>query len=111
MSRMQKPDTPDLVAAEPGQVTVLFENKRLRVLEVRAPVGAKQAMHWHPDHIVYPLGAYRLNHIAQDGTITIGEQRLADVVWIPSESHAGENIGDTEIHSLIVELLEPDSTE
>jgi hypothetical protein len=95
---------PDLVAAEPEQAKVLLENDRVRVLDVRVGVGQKQAPHSHPDHLVYPLSAYRVKHIAADGTSLIGERQPGEVVWIPAESHAGENVGETEIHVLIVEL-------
>jgi quercetin dioxygenase-like cupin family protein len=97
---------PDLVTAEPKQAKVLLENERVRVLDVRVPAGQKQAMHSHPDHLVYSLSAYRVKHIAADGRTSLGERQPGEVVWIPSESHAGENIGDTEIHALIVELKE-----
>jgi quercetin dioxygenase-like cupin family protein len=97
---------PDLVTAEPEQAKVLLENERVRVLDVRVGVGQKQAMHTHPDHLVYPLSAYRIKHIAADGSTLVGERRPGEVVWIPAESHAGENVGETEIHVLIVELKE-----
>ena len=41
MSSTQNPDTLDLVAAEPEQMAVLIENKRIRVLAVRVPAEAK----------------------------------------------------------------------
>ena len=97
---------PDLVTAEPGQAKVLLENERVRVLEVRVGVSQKQALHSHPDHLVYPLSAYRVKHIAVDGRTTIGEREPGEVLWIAAESHAGENVGDTEIHLLIIELKE-----
>jgi len=97
---------PDLVIAEPRQARVLLENDRVRVLDVRVGVGQKQAMHMHPDHLVYPLSAYRVKHVAADGSTSIGERQPGEVIWIPAESHAGENVGETEIHVLIVELKE-----
>jgi hypothetical protein len=98
---------PDLVAAEPEQAKVLLENDRVRVLDVRVGVGRDQAMHSHPDHLVYPLSAYRVKHIAADGSTSIGERQPGEVIWIPAEAHAGQNVGATEVHVLIVELKEP----
>ena len=98
---------PDLVAAEPEQAKVLLENERIRVLEVRLGAGKAQALHSHPDHLVYPLSAYRIKHIAANGETSIGERLPGEVVWIPAESHAGENVGDTECRVLIVELKDP----
>ena len=59
--------TPDLVTAEPEQAKVLLENERVRVLDVRVGVGQRQAMHSHPDHLIYALSAYRVKHTAADG--------------------------------------------
>ena len=100
-------EAPDLMTAEPEQAKVLLENERIRVLEVRLKAGQAQATHSHPDHLVYPLSAYRIKHIAADGSTSIGERLPGELVWIPAESHAGENVGDTECHVLIVELKEP----
>ena len=97
---------PDLMTAEPDQAKVLLENERIRVLEVTLNAGQEQAMHSHPDHLVYPLSAYRIKHIAADGSTSIGERSPGELVWIPAESHAGENVGDTECRVLIVELKE-----
>jgi hypothetical protein len=97
---------PDLVLAEPEQARVLLENDRVRVLDVRVGVGQHQAMHSHPDHLVYPLSAYRVEHIAADGSTSIGERQPGEVVWLPAESHAGRNVGDTALHVLIIELKE-----
>ena len=58
----------DLVTAEPEQSKVLLENECTRVLEVRLKAGQVQAMHSHPDHLVYPLSAFRIKHIAADGS-------------------------------------------
>jgi len=97
---------PDLVTAEPEQAKVLLENERIRVLEVTLGASRAQAMHSHPDHLVYSLSAYRIKHIAADGSTSIGERLPGELVWIPAESHAGENVGDTECRVLIVELKE-----
>ena len=106
MEQTRDSATPDLVTAEPEQAKVLLENERIRVLEVRLGAGQAQAMHSHPDHLVYPLSAYRIKHIAADGSISIGERLPGELVWIPAESHAGENVGETECRVLIVELKE-----
>jgi beta-alanine degradation protein BauB len=106
MNSLNQGGLPDLVTVEPEQTKVLLENKRVRVLDVKVGAGQKQRMHSHPDHLVYPLSAYRIKHIAEDGSTSIGERRSGEVVWIPAECHAGENVGETECHVLIVELKE-----
>ena len=104
MNPIDHGSAPDLLAAEPEQTKILLENERVRVLDVRVAAGQKQQMHSHPDHLVYPLSAYRIRHIAEDGSTSISEREPGEVVWIPAESHAGENVGETECHVLIVEL-------
>jgi hypothetical protein len=37
----------------------------------------------------------------------VQEAKRGDVMWIPARSHTGENIGNTDSDSIIVELKEP----
>ena len=84
----------------------VFENDRVRVLEAQFKTGSKIAMHSHPDHFAYVLspGMMRLSY--PDGTTKDVELKIGDVMWLKAETHAGENIGTTEVDLLVVELKE-----
>lgn len=71
----------DPVALDPDKFEVRFENKRVRVLEVRMAPGTKHAMHWHPQHLISALSSYtvkdtltRRHH--KGGTVTSGRGHL-----------------------------------
>lgn len=97
----------DPLEVGPDVYKKVFENERVRVLEAQFKMGGKIAMHSHPDHFAYVLspGKMRLSH--PDGTSKEVELKTGDVMWLNAETHAGENIGDTEVHLLVVELKEP----
>ena len=84
----------------------VFENDRVRVCEITFKVGAKIGMHSHPDHFVYVLNDGKLKLSYLDGSTKDFEGKKGELVWIPAETHSGENMGDTEFHALVVELKE-----
>ncbi len=94
----------DPVMVAPHVYKVLLENERVRVLKASLKRGAKSPMHWHPGSVIYSL---------TDGTVKVafpnGISKTLDVKagvarWDEPVSHAGENLGDTDIDSIIVEL-------
>ena len=99
----------DPVATNPEFYRVVFENDRVRVLEYTDRPGDRTAPHRHPDSVMYTLSAFRRRLIAGgrevDVSLSAGETR-----WLDAQTHAGENIGDTETHSIFVELKEPGAT-
>ncbi len=96
-------------AQDPAKVSptthkVLFENERVRVIDVRAPAGAKVAMHSHPDYIVYALSDYKVKFTSPDGKTAVIEGKAGDTSWRNAETHAPENIGTEELHVLNIEI-------
>jgi quercetin dioxygenase-like cupin family protein len=93
----------------PNIYKLLFENDRVRVFEVRFKPGEKIAMHSHPDHVVYVLGDGKLKLSYPDGKSVEVALQAGKTLWIPAETHAAENVGATDAHSLVVELKESPS--
>ena len=93
----------DPVQVAPDVYSVLFENERVRVLDVRMRPGARSAMHEHPDSVFYLLTPMKAKFTAGDGT-AIEAEFPAGVVWRPAEAHSVENIGATEMTAVAVEL-------
>ena len=81
-----------------------FENDRVRVLELRLKPGEREGMHTHPAYVLYALTDYRVKNTSADGTVRVFERKGGDVFWGEPVTHGGENVGDTEVHALIVEL-------
>jgi beta-alanine degradation protein BauB len=85
---------------------VLFENDKVRVLEGTIRPREKVEMHTHPDHSIYFFESCRLRFTYPDGTTKDASFKKGENVWLDGESHAGENIGNTDIHILVTEIKE-----
>jgi len=85
---------------------VIFENERVRVVELRLKPGKKEPMHSHPAHLVYVLSPTRMKMTSSDGKVKEVELKTGQVIWGEALSHAGENVGTTELHEVIIELKE-----
>jgi len=83
---------------------VKFENERVRVLELRLKPGEHEKQHTHPQYVLYALTDYRVRNTKADGTTQIFERKAGDVFWGEPVTHSGENIGDTDVRAVIVEL-------
>ena len=95
---------PDALQAAPNVYRQLMENNRVRVLDLRFKPGEKAAMHMHPDHVVYVLNDQKLRLTRSNGQKKDFDLKAGQVLWIDAESHATENLGKTETHSLVIEL-------
>ena len=93
----------DPVKTDPGLYSVVLENERVRVLEYRDHPGDRTSVHDHPDMVIIPLATFR-RRLTVDGRTVEVEKRTHDVGWVPAQTHAGENIGETASHALFVEL-------
>lgn len=97
----------DPAKVAPDVYKVVFENARVRVMEVTIPPNATVAMHSHPDHFAYGLSSGKVKFTHPDGTTVEAEIEPGKVVWVPAEKHSGENLGDAAIKVVVVELKEP----
>lgn len=96
----------DPAITDPDHYKVIFENDRVRVLEYHDQPGDKTNPHAHPDSVMYSLTSFRRQ--ISDGDRYVDVQIPAGSVrWVGAQSHSGRNIGDTETHSIFVELKEP----
>src|SRR5437764_15367428 len=85
-------------------IQVKFENDRVRVLEATLPPGVKEQVHSHPAYVIYVLEGGRYRNYASDGKTTEGELKTGDVLYRDPLTHAAENIGETPLHLMLVEL-------
>jgi quercetin dioxygenase-like cupin family protein len=94
----------DVVAIAPHIHQVMFENDTIRVLKVTVKPGDKVGMHRNPENINYILKPGKLRFTNPDGSTQDVELTDGQVIPAPESSHAVENIGDTEMQSLGIEL-------
>lgn len=85
-------------------IKVKFENDKVRVLEASLPPGVKEQVHSHPAYVIYVLEGGKYRNYAQDGKTTEGELKTGEVIYRDPLTHAAENIGDTTMHMILVEL-------
>ena len=94
----------DPLVVNADTIKLKFENERVRVLEATLPAGAKEQVHSHPAYIIYVLEGGRFRNYASDGKITEGTFKTGDVIYREPLTHSAENIGDSAMHLLLVEL-------
>lgn len=97
----------DPLAVAPEMYRLLFENERVRVMEVTFEPGQKIAPHSHPEHYVYVAEGGTLRVFQPDGTHSDATVKAGDVVWFNAGTHWGENIGSTTVRLIVNELKEP----
>ena len=85
-------------------IKVKFENDRVRVLEANLPPGVKEQVHSHPAYVIYVLEGGKYRNYAADGKTTEGELKTGEVLYREPLTHAAENIGQTTMHIILVEL-------
>jgi beta-alanine degradation protein BauB len=97
------------MAADPVEVasnvyTTMFENERVRLLEARLAPGDSSAIHGHPDYVVYNLAKGKVRFSSPSGDAEEVELPAGAAMWRDAEQHSTENVGTTEVRSLLFEL-------
>jgi quercetin dioxygenase-like cupin family protein len=93
----------DPVKQSPQFYKVLLENDEVRVLEFRAKPGEKEPAHSHPAVVVYQFEDSKVRS-TQDGKTQELVVKAGEALWRPPVTHSFENIGETDVHALVVEL-------
>ena len=94
----------DPVALDPDKFVVRIENEHVRVLEAKIDPGQGHGMHAHPKHLIYTLSSYKIQDTFTDGNTKIMERDAGELLWGDELTHATENIGETQVRALIIEL-------
>jgi hypothetical protein len=97
---------PDPVETNPDLYHVVFENERVRVLEYLDRPGDATTPHSHPDSVMVTLSTFRRRLSSGDQQVEV-EIPAFQARWLDAQEHSGANIGDTDTHTIFVELKEP----
>jgi hypothetical protein len=105
-------DELDALVAAPAHHTLLFENERVRVLETRIPAGETTAVQTHRwPNVQYVVSSP--DFIRRDGKGAVlldtrSAERRAEppaTLWSePLPPHSIENVGETDLRVILVEL-------
>ena len=96
--------TQDPLVVNSKTIALKFENSRVRVLEATLKPGDKEKTHSHPAYVIYVIQGGKARNHATDGTATDFEFKTGDVIYRDPLTHWAENIGDTTIKLILVEL-------
>jgi quercetin dioxygenase-like cupin family protein len=95
----------DVLTAAPDAYSLLLENDRVRVMEVRLKPGQKAPMHDHPDdHVVNVMKDANFRLSFPDGKSMEIELKSGKTLWMESGAHETENIGSSEGVNLVIEI-------
>jgi len=94
----------DPIEVSPEHYSVLFENERVRVLEVRYQPGDVSEFHRHPENLVVAISESVATAINDDGTTLDYVFEAGDVTWRDAQEHRGSNSSDEEMHIVMVEF-------
>jgi hypothetical protein len=61
-------------------------------------------MHSHPAYLVLVLSPARMRMTSTEGRVTELDLPAGQISFSNATAHAGDNVGSTELHELIVEL-------
>jgi quercetin dioxygenase-like cupin family protein len=94
----------DPLKVNSNTIALKLENQRVRVLEATIKPGEKENTHLHPAYVIYVIAGGKFRNHAADGTVSDGEFKTGDVIYRDPMTHWAENIGDTTIRLVLVEL-------
>jgi len=99
----------DPAVTNPDHYRVLWENDLVRVLEYSDAPGDKTSFHVHPDSVMVTLTDFE-RRLHLPGTERDVALAAGEAVWLPAQRHAGENIGTTPTHTILIELKQSPTT-
>ncbi len=98
-------DYPGPHEAGPTIYTKVFENERIRVSVIKFEPGESIPMHHHSyDHELYILEAGQLTITKPDGTVSVVDAKVGDVMFMGMEDHEAKNTGPTTFRAVVTEI-------
>ena len=102
---MSTPNNYDAAIAASESHKILFENEKVRVMEVTIQPGQTEPLHMHPyKSITIVASPATLKYFDKEGNL-ISEVEVHGTTWTePVELHSTENVGTTPFHGYRIEL-------
>jgi len=98
------PTGPDPLTVGPNIYKLVFENERVRVLDVSFKPGEEIAMHAHPDHVAYVRSGGKLKISHSTGAPEEFDLKPGQAVFLPAQAHSAKNVGKTPIKLVVLEI-------
>ncbi len=94
----------DAAKVDPAHYKVEFENAKVRILRFHYGPHEKSVMHSHPDSTVVFLTDGTVKFTFPDGKTQDASGKAGMAQFTPAEVHLPENVGDTPVDGLVIEL-------
>ena len=95
----------DVLEVPKSGYSLIMENEKVRVMDMKLKPGDKSPMHNHPnDHVVYVFNNAKFKLSFPDGNSSEFELKAGQALWIEAGPHETENIGTTNGHNLVTEI-------
>lgn len=102
--RGERPVSYDAVSVAPEIYKVLFENDRVRVLDVTGEPGSRSQMHSHPDSVMHALSDASIVITSEQDESDRVEIAAGATFWTSAATHSVENVGAETVHFIRIEL-------
>ena len=83
---------------------LILENRFVRVIDDRIPVGVTEPMHRHPHGVVVYLSNYTNEQTTQEGKKSVQDRKEGTASWSEATVHTVTTIGTTPSHAIRIEL-------
>ena len=94
----------DALKMAPEVHSLLFENEKVRVLNVYLAVGKMTEMHWHSENISYIIQGGKMRVTKPTGIVSEVELVVGKVIAGTEGEHIVENISNSDIHTVQIEF-------
>lgn len=94
----------DAVKVDPKHYKVEFENASVRVLRIKYGPHEKSVMHRHPNAVAIFQTNGRVKFTYPDGKSEERDMTAGQVAWTPATRHLPENIADTDMEVILIEM-------
>ena len=97
-------DAPDPLTTDPDKYSLVLENDQVRVLRYHDTPGARTSPHHHRRFVLVVQTPFRRKLHFADGSVKERDFQAGEVIWMPAQTHSGENTGTTDTNVLLIEV-------
>ena len=94
----------DAVTVAPDVYSVILENDKIRMLEIRTDPGATSELHSHPNMALYAVTDCTWELTGEDGETILAELKAGDPFYMDATVHAAKDVGPSGSHAIAIEL-------
>ena len=97
----------DAARVDPRNYRVVFENKKVRVLDYASQPGSGVCgvgKHWHPDHVTVQMTPVKVKVTDAASKTQILDVPAGAIFFEPAVTHTTENVGGSGAHAYIMEI-------